>query len=163
MVAVPQHQGETPTLRFNATATTARGIEKRVQKRGMKFDARKREQATRASRPSERNRSMERCGCSKTSKRLEIQYRLDIHHDRRWCRVRKISEEGEQDDDNDGVITERIRNVRARISASGLAVNANVRFSYRVNVDNKFLIADSVRNQTVTFIHINIFKRINIF
>lgn len=137
---------------------TRRRRQREGRKSGMKFDARKREQAMRL-KPSERNRSMERCGCSKTSKRLEIQYRLDIHRDRRWCRVRKISEEGEQDDDNDGVIMER-RNVRARISASGLVVNTNVRFSYRIDVDNKFFIVDCVRNQIVTFIH---FKCINIF
>lgn len=47
----------------------------------MKFDARKREQRTRL-KPSERNRSVERYGRSKTSGRLEIQYRLDIHRDR---------------------------------------------------------------------------------
>jgi len=104
--AVPQRQGETPTLWFNATATTiatARGMEKRVQRRGMKFDAWKREQGTR---PSERNRSVERCERSKISERLEIQYRLDIHCDRRWCRIRKIGEGGERDD-NDSMMMER--------------------------------------------------------
>jgi len=29
MIIVPQHQGETPTLWFNATTATARGTEKR--------------------------------------------------------------------------------------------------------------------------------------
>lgn len=87
----------------------------------MKFDARKREQGTRL-KPSERNRSVERCGRSKTSKRLEIQYQLDIHHDRQWCRIRKISKGGERDrDDDDGIIVERrdVRSSDIRLGFSG--------------------------------------------
>lgn len=89
----------------------------------MKFDARKREQGTRL-KPSERNRSVERCGRSKTSERLEIQYRLDIHHDRRWCRVRKISEGGDRDrdgdEDDEGIIVghrERSSDIRLGFSS----------------------------------------------
>lgn len=107
----------------------------------MKFDARKREQGTRL-KPSERNQSVERCGRSKTSERLEIQYRLDIHRERQRCRVRKISEGGERDadDDDDGTVVER-RDVRSsNIRLSDLAVNKNIRFSCQVDIDNKFLI-----------------------
>lgn len=54
--------------------------------------------------------------------RLEIQYRVDIHRDPRWCRIRKIGEGGERDDDDDdGIIVERGERKEARISASGLA------------------------------------------
>lgn len=117
--------------------------EKRIRGRGMKFYARKREQGTRL-KPSERNQSVECCGRSKTSERLEIQYRLDIHRERQRCRVRKISEGGERDadddDDDDGTVVER-KDVRSSdIRLSDLAVNKNIRFSCQVDIDNKFLI-----------------------
>lgn len=48
---------------------------------------------------AERNRSVACCGRSKTSERLEIQYRLDIHRDR--CHIRKIGKGGERDEDDD--------------------------------------------------------------
>jgi len=90
VVAASERQGEAPTLRFNATMTTIatamatrRKTEKREERREMKLDTRKREQGMRL-KPCERTKPIgERPGRSKTNERLEIQYRCNIHRDRR--------------------------------------------------------------------------------
>lgn len=118
-----QRQGEAPTLRFNATTTmTARrtgvraGKRQRKRGRGMKFDARKREQGTRL-KPSESGTDRARTGGThavdkrlktrerdrkreresneeRANKRLEIQYRRNIHW--RSTAVSRWSDRGEE-------------------------------------------------------------------
>lgn len=114
MVAVPQRQGEKPTLRFNATAAIAtEGTEKRTEER----DEIQREE-TRAGnarlKPSGQNRSVKRCGCSKTSVRA-WKFNIDpifIAIGDGVALERSAKGENGGDDNDDGVIVER-RDVRS--------------------------------------------------
>lgn len=88
----------------------------------MKFDARKREQGTRL-KPSRRNRSVERCGRSKTSV-----YAWKFNIDPIFTAIgdgvvleRSVKGENGDDDNDDGIIGERrgVRSSDIRLGFSG--------------------------------------------